>query len=61
LWEKWIDDLPESPVMVFDREGSGVSFFSELVLKGILFVTWEKSIDSKALSAIDEKKFGICQ
>jgi hypothetical protein len=59
LWEKWIDDLPESPVMVFDREGSGVSFFSELVLKGILFVTWEKNVDSKALSAIDEKKFTV--
>ena len=57
LWEKYIDDLPESPVMVFDREGSGVSFFSGLVLKGIPFVTWEKNIDSKALSAIDEKKF----
>jgi len=57
LWEKYIDDLPESPVMVFDREGSGVSFFSRLVLKGIPFVTWEKNIDSKALSAIDEKEF----
>lgn len=59
LWEKWIDDLPESPVMVFDREGSGGSFFSELVLKGIPFVTWQKSIDTKALSAIDEKKFTV--
>lgn len=57
LWEKYIDDLPESPVIVFDREGSRVSFFSGLVLKTIPFVTWEKNIDSKALSAIDEKKF----
>lgn len=59
LREKWIDDVPESPVMVFDREGSGVSFFSELVLKGIPFVTWEKNIDSKTINAIDEKKFNV--
>ena len=59
LREKWIDDVPESPVMVFDREGSGISFFSELVLKGIPFVTWEKNIDSKTISVIDEKKFNV--
>jgi len=59
LREKWIDDVPESPVMVFDREGSGVSFFSELVLKEIPFVTWEKNIDSKTINAIDEKEFNI--
>jgi hypothetical protein len=59
LREKWIDDVPESPVMVFDREGSGISFFSELVLKDIPFVTWEKNIDSKTISVIDEKKFNV--
>jgi len=59
LREKWIEEVPECPVMVFDREGSGTSFFSELVLKGIPFVTWEKNIDSKTISAIDEKKFNV--
>jgi len=27
LWEKRIDDVPESSVMVFDREGSGGCLF----------------------------------
>ncbi len=59
LWGKWRDDLPESPVMVFDREGSVVSFFSELVRKSIPFVTWEKNVDQQTISAIDEKQFNI--
>ncbi|MBW2569485.1 MAG: hypothetical protein JRE47_08960 [Deltaproteobacteria bacterium] len=36
-----------------------MSFFSELVSKGIPFVTWEKNIDSKTINAIDEKKFNV--
>jgi hypothetical protein len=36
--EKWKNDLPESPVMVFDREGSGVKFFSKLVSNKIWVV-----------------------
>jgi hypothetical protein len=59
LGEKWNRDVPESPVMVFDREGSGVAFFSNLVSKNIAFVTWEKNIDSKALESIDEAKFNL--
>jgi len=59
LSEKWSGDLPEPSVMVFDREGSGVSFFSELVLKDIPFVTWEKNIDRKKLAAIDEESFKV--
>ena len=49
LREKWIEEVPESPVMVFDREGSGTSFFSGLVLKGIPFVTWRNLIQKRYL------------
>lgn len=51
------DDLPGSPVMVFDREGYDAAFFSRLVINGIPFVTWEKNPDTKKLSAVDEEKF----
>lgn len=57
LGSKWKEDLPSSPVMVFDREGNGTGFFSELVQKQIPFVTWEKNVDSKKLSELEEALF----
>ena len=59
LKEKWKNDLPESPVMVFDREGSGVKFFSKLVSNKICFATWEKNVDSKGLADIEESRFNV--
>lgn len=57
LSDKWSEDISGRPVMVFDREGYDSKFFSELVLKGIPFVTWEKNTDSEELAAIDDKCF----
>lgn len=54
---KWKDDLPEMPVMVFDREGFGKEFFLNLVDNKIPFVTWEKNVDAKELALIEEEKF----
>ena len=55
--EKWGRDLPQKPVMVFDREGHGVEFFSQLVKKGIYFVTWEKNVDANKLSSLKDEHF----
>jgi hypothetical protein len=57
LAEKWHDDLPCSPVMVFDREGSASSYYSKLVLAGIPFVAWQKNINTEQLSGIEDSKF----
>lgn len=57
LSRKWAEEVSERPVMVFDREGDGTAFFSELVRGGAPFVTWEKNADSKKLAAIEEEKF----
>jgi hypothetical protein len=57
LGQKWVEELPERPVMVFDREGHGAGFFSGLVKEAIPFVTWEKHTDSKKLEAIDDGEF----
>ncbi|MCJ7542684.1 MAG: hypothetical protein MUO88_23795 [Desulfobacterales bacterium] len=57
LAEKWNDDLPCSPVMVFDREGSANSFYSKLVLAGSPFVAWQKNINAEELAGIEDCKF----
>jgi len=57
LGKKWNDDLPCSPVMVFDREGSANSNYSKLVLAGIPFVAWQKNINTEQLSGIEDSKF----
>lgn len=57
LAQKWEDDCPDTPVMVFDREGYGADFFYGLIDKQIPFVTWEKYIDTKKLEGVDKKLF----
>ncbi|MBI9030875.1 hypothetical protein JEZ13_02560, partial [bacterium] len=57
LARKWKDDLPVGAIMVFDREGSGIEFFSKLVRKDIPFVTWEKNVKSQKLIEIDNETF----
>lgn len=57
LGKKWNDDLPCSPVMVFDREGSASSFYSKLVLAGSPFVAWQKNINTEELASIEDCKF----
>ena len=58
LGKKWRDDLPHTPVMVFDREGYGAAFFYGLINERIPFVTWEKYIDTQKLEALDTNRFG---
>ena len=58
LAEKWRNDLANTPVMVFDREGHGATFFHNLIDKQIYFVTWEKHVDTKKLEALDAECFG---
>ena len=53
LAQKWRDDLPQTPVMVFDREGYGAEFFYSLINEKIPFVTWEKHVDTNKLKALD--------
>ncbi len=57
LAQKWDKDVPAGSVMVFDREGSGVEYFSRLVRKDISFVTWEKNVDTKKLFELDDELF----
>jgi hypothetical protein len=57
LCDKWDKDVPECPVMVFDREGDGTGFFSGLVNKKVPFVTWEKNADTKKLAELDDDLF----
>lgn len=57
LAEKWSEDLGRVPVMVFDREGSGLNFFSKLVKENIYFATWEKNANKKHLESLDSAKF----
>ena len=57
LAQKWQDDIASAPVMVFDREGYGASFFYKLIDTKIRFVTWEKHIDTKKLEALDGERF----
>ena len=57
LGKTWNDDLPDSAVMVFDREGSANSNYSKLVLAGIPFVAWQKNINTEQLLGIEDSKF----
>jgi len=57
LAQKWDKDIPAGSVMVFDREGSGVEYFSRLVRGKIAFVTWEKNIDTKKLLKLKDELF----
>ena len=57
LRRKWESEIPEGPIMVFDREGSGKAFFWGLIQAECSFVTWEKNIDKKKLDAIGAEQF----
>ena len=57
LADQWSDELKSSPIMVFDREGSGLGFFSELVKQNICFATWEKYANKKRIEALRSEKF----
>jgi len=57
LRKKWEKEIPEGPIMVFDREGSGKSFFLSLIQAECSFVTWEKHTDKKKLEAIEAEQF----
>jgi hypothetical protein len=57
LGKKWRKDLGHTPVMVFDREGYGASFFHSLLDEDIPFVTWEKYIDAKIIESLDPNLF----
>jgi hypothetical protein len=55
--EKWKSDIPYGAVHVFDREGTGVKFFYEMVDKNIEFVTWEKNANKQQLDKIKDSLF----
>jgi hypothetical protein len=57
LKEKWDKELTETPIMVFDREGSGAPFFIMLTENKIPFVTWEKHVDSQKLKDLADNCF----
>lgn len=57
LPQKWKNDLPGTPLMIFDREGYKTAFFSSLVLECISFVTWDKYVDAQKLSELDDGLF----
>jgi len=59
LQDKWGDDLPCQPVLVFDREGHDGTFFHKLIEQRSPFVTWDKHVDKEKLSKIDDKDFAI--
>jgi len=57
LKKKWNEELPETPIMIFDREGYGAPFFYMLTDNKIPFVTWEKHVDSKQLNKLEDNLF----
>jgi len=57
LKREWEEELGETPIMVFDREGYGGEFFNNLIDNEIPFVTWEKHIDKKKLKEIEDDKY----
>lgn len=59
LGKKWKKELPEIPVMVFDREGYGAEFFYNMIQAEIPFVTWEKNTDNEKLDAIEGERFEL--
>ncbi len=60
LAKKWKSDVPAGVIMVFDREGSGIEFFSKLVQENISFITWEKNINTQELAKLDNESFSHC-
>ncbi|MCP4756157.1 MAG: hypothetical protein GY866_35290 [Proteobacteria bacterium] len=57
LSRKWKEEISVDTVHVFDREGSGREYFSNLIGEGITFVTWEKHVDKRELDGIDDDRF----
>ena len=57
LKKKWQDELPDTPLMVFDREGYGGDFFNTLIQAEIPFVTWDKYVDTAKLATIESERF----
>jgi len=57
LYKKWSGDVCCRPVMVFDREVYDGYYFYRLIESKTLFVTWEKYLDSKALSKLNDSLF----
>ena len=49
--------LGAPPVHVFDREGDGLEFFSEMVRRKAPFITWEKNVNQPRLTAFQEGDF----
>jgi hypothetical protein len=57
LQGKWRDELAQSPVLVFDREGHDGNFFHQLIEQGSPFATWDKHVDKAKLWEIDDKEY----
>ena len=57
LKKKWAQELTEFPLMVFDQDDCGASFFNSLIKNKIQFVTWEKHVNSKKLKELDDNCF----
>jgi hypothetical protein len=57
LNKRWQDELIETPVHIFDREGYGSEFFHRLLENQVCFVTWEKYIDTHKLEAFAAEMF----
>ena len=55
--EKWMPDLHDRPVAVFDREGYDAGFFWRLTQAKQPFVTWDKNVDKSKLSELDDALF----
>lgn len=56
--EKLIEYGINRPLLVFDRGGYGVHFFSELSLKAD-FITWSKYVRNDELSSISDEEFTV--
>jgi len=57
LKKKWQNELSDTPLMVFDREGYGGDFFNTLIEHDIAFVTWDKYVDTAKLAKLDKDLF----
>lgn len=55
--ERWNSQLPERPIMVFDREGYEREFFYQLIENEQPFVSWDKYVDTAKLAAYDASQF----
>ncbi len=57
LNKRWQDELIQTPVQIFDREGYGSEYFHTLLENQVCFVTWEKYIDTDKLDAFAPEMF----